>query len=93
MAIVGSLQSGLTGDNTTIYLKSALDFTAAIIFASQLGIGVIFSSAFVLVYQGAIVLLAQWVAPVLNDAVIAEMTLRRFCTDNRAGAEIARITN
>lgn len=74
MAIVGSLQSGLTGDNTTIYLKSALDFTAAIIFASQLGAGVILSSGFVLIYQGAIVLLARWIAPFLSDAVIAEMT-------------------
>lgn len=74
MAIVGSLQSGLTGDHTTIYLKSALDFTAAIIFASQLGAGVILSSGFVFVYQGLIVLLAHWIAPFLSDAVIAEMT-------------------
>jgi Uncharacterized membrane protein, possible Na+ channel or pump len=74
MAIVGSLQSGLTGDHTTIYLKSALDFTAAIIFASQLGAGVILSSGFVFVYQGAIVLLARWISPFLSDAVIAEMT-------------------
>ncbi len=74
MAIVGSLQSGLTGDHTTIYLKSALDFTAAIIFASQLGAGVLLSSGLVFVYQGAIVLLSHWIAPFLSDAVIAEMT-------------------
>ena len=74
MAIVGSLQSGLTGDHTTIYLKSTLDFTAAIIFASQLGFGVLFSSVFVFVYQGSIVLLANWVAPLLSEPVIAEMT-------------------
>lgn len=74
MSIVGSLQSGLTGDHTTIFLKSALDFTAAIIFASQLGAGVALSSVIIFAYQGSIVLLSHWIAPFLSDAVIAEMT-------------------
>lgn len=74
MTIVGSLQSGLTGDHEMIFAKSMLDFVAAIIFASSLGIGVIFSAAFVLVYQGAIVLLAQWISPLLTDYTINEMT-------------------
>lgn len=74
MSIVGSLQSGLTGDNTMIFTKSTLDFVSSLIFASTLGIGVLFSAAFVLVYQGAIVLFAQWLAPLLTDAVINEMS-------------------
>lgn len=74
MTIVGSLQSGLTGDHTMLFTKSTLDFVSSMIFASSLGIGVLFASVFVLVFQGAITLLAQWVAPFLNDAVIAEMT-------------------
>lgn len=74
MAIVGSLQSGLTGDHEMIYTKSMLDGISSIIFASSLGYGVVFSAVAVFVYQGAIVLLAQWVAPFLSDAVIAEMT-------------------
>ncbi len=73
MAIVGSLQSGLTGNHETLYTKSMLDFTSSIIFASSLGVGVLFSAAFVLVYQGAITLLAQWISPFLTDAVVAEM--------------------
>lgn len=52
MTIVGSLQSGLANDHTTLFTKSILDFVAAIIFASSLGIGVLFSALFVLVYQG-----------------------------------------
>ena len=52
MTIVGSLQSGLVGDHTTLFTKSILDFVAAIIFASSLGAGVLFSAAFVFVYQG-----------------------------------------
>lgn len=57
-----------------IYTKSMLDGISSIIFASSLGYGVVFSAVAVFVYQGAIVLLAQWIAPFLSDAVIAEMT-------------------
>jgi uncharacterized membrane protein YqgA involved in biofilm formation len=74
MAIVGSLQSGLTGNHEMLFNKSMLDFVVAIIFASSLGIGVAFAAGFVLVYQGAITLMAQWIAPFLTDRVIGEMT-------------------
>ena len=74
MAVVGSLQSGLTGNHETIFTKSMLDFVSAIILASTLGLGVCLSGAFVLVYQGAIVLLARWAAPGLSDYVVAEMS-------------------
>src|SRR3989339_770310 len=59
MAIVGSIQDGLTGDITTLVIKSALDFVTAMILASILGIGVIFSAISVLLYQGSIFLLAS----------------------------------
>jgi len=74
MAIVGSIQSGLTGNHEMIYTKSMLDGISAIIFASTLGAGVFLSAAAVLVYQGIIVLCAQWVQPFLSDYVVAEMT-------------------
>lgn len=74
MAIVGSLQSGLTGDNQMIFTKSLLDFTSSIIFASTLGIGVLFSSVLVFAYQGSIVLLANYISPYLTDSAVAEMT-------------------
>lgn len=74
MTIVGSLQSGLQGNHEMLFNKSMLDFVAAIIFASSMGVGVILSAAFVFVYQGAITLAAQWVAPFLTDTIIAEMT-------------------
>ena len=74
MAVVGSLQSGLTGNHETIFTKSMLDFVSAIILASTLGLGVCLSGAFVLVYQWAIVLLARWAAPILSDYVVAEMS-------------------
>lgn len=74
MTIVGSLQSGLTGDHEMLFTKSLLDLISSIVFSASMGIGVMLSSIFVLVFQGSITLLAQFAAPFLNDAVIAEMT-------------------
>ncbi len=74
MSIVGSLQSGLTGDHSTIYTKSLIDFTSAIILTSQFGIGVAFSAVPLFIYQGSIVLLASFLSPVLSNTVIAEMS-------------------
>ena len=74
MAIVGALDSGLRGDHSTLIAKSALDGVSAVIFASAMGPGVLLSAAAVLVYQGAIALLAQYVAPFLTDAVVTEMS-------------------
>ncbi|KAF5069554.1 putative membrane protein YdfK [anaerobic digester metagenome] len=74
MTVVGSLQAGLSGNYEMLYTKSVLDFISSMIFASTLGIGVMLSSIFVLVFQGGIVLLAQVVAPFLTDGVVAEMT-------------------
>jgi hypothetical protein len=74
MAIVGSLQSGLVGDYSTIIAKSLIDGIAAILLASSLGFGVLFSAGAVLIYQGAIVMLAETLQPLLSDVTIAEMS-------------------
>lgn len=68
MTIVGSLQGGLANDHTTLITKSILDFVASIIFASTLGIGVVFSAAFVFVYQGAIATFAYFAAEIFGGA-------------------------
>lgn len=75
MAIVGPLQSGLSGNHETQYTKAILDFISAIVFASALGgLGVGLSAFSVLVLQGGITLVAQAVAPYLTDYTIGEMT-------------------
>ena len=74
MAIVSSLENGLTGNYDTLKAKSVIDGIAAIVFASSLGVGVAFSAAAIFVYQGAISLAAGLLAPLLSDTVIAEMT-------------------
>jgi len=74
MTIVGSLNSGLTCDHSMLYTKSILDFVSSIIFSLSLGIGVMFSAAFVLIFQGSIALLAGWAAPILSIEVITCMS-------------------
>lgn len=74
MAIVGSLESGLSGNHETLFAKSMLDGISAIIFASTLGIGVAFSAIPVLIYQGSITLLANLIKDVLTPEVILEMS-------------------
>lgn len=74
MAIVGSIDSGIRGDHATLITKGIIDGVSAIIFTSTLGIGVALSAAAVFVYQGSIALLATWVAPVLTDAIVNEMS-------------------
>ena len=74
MSIVGALENGLTGNYETLQAKSLLDGISSIVFASSLGVGVAFSAAALLLYQGSISLLASVLSPFLGDAVIAEMT-------------------
>ena len=74
MTLVGSLQAGLTGNNEMLFTKATLDLISSCIFAASLGIGVMLAAAFVFVFQGGIVLLAQLAEPFLSDAAIAEMT-------------------
>lgn len=74
MAIVGAMDSGLRGNHATLIAKSALDGVSAIFFASTMGAGVGLSAVAVLVYQGAIALLATWIAPILTNPIINEMS-------------------
>lgn len=72
MAIVGSIQDGISGDYSMLLAKSILDMVIACVFASTYGVGVLFSALVIFVYQGIITLIAffggSFVSePVLND--------------------------
>ena len=75
MAILGSIQDGLTGEFSTLAIKSIMDGFASIAFASSLGVGVLFSAVAVLAYQGGITLLAtqaqQWITPEMMVEITA----------------------
>ncbi len=75
MAIVGSLEDGLTGNFSTLAAKSILDGIMALIMSSTLGVGVLFSALAVLVYQGAITLLAGVISPILSDTLVSNLSL------------------
>lgn len=75
MTVVGSINSGILGDNTVLYSKSLIDCVAAIALASSLGAGVILSSVAVLAIEGALTLLATVIQPVLSDVIISQMTV------------------
>jgi hypothetical protein len=74
MAILGSIQDGLTGDFRLLATKGVMDGIASLTLASTLGVGVVLSALPVLVYQGGLTLLAGWAQAGLTPAMIAELT-------------------
>ena len=74
MAIVGSIQSGLTGNHEILFSKAVIDGITAVTFAATMGVGVVFSGISVLVYQGTITMLASIMQSLLNPLVVSEMT-------------------
>ncbi|GAA0182053.1 DUF554 domain-containing protein [Clostridium sediminicola] len=74
MAIVGSLESGLSNNHQTLYAKSVLDGVSSIVFSSSMGLGVVFSAIPVLIYQGFITLTASLIKDILVPSVVTEMS-------------------
>ena len=74
MAIVGAMQSGLQGNHEMLFAKSILDGVIAIVFASTMGIGVVFSAIPVFLYEGAIALGAGFIKDLLTTEIITEMS-------------------
>ncbi len=93
MAVVGSLNSGLNGDHSVLFTKSILDGVSSVVFASAMGAGVLLSAVAVFAYQGAITLLAQFLAPVLSDAAVAEMTCVGSLLIVAIGLNLLKLTN
>lgn len=74
MAIVGSIQDGLTGDYTMLAAKSILDGIMALIIASTMGVGALFSAIPVAIYQGSITILAEFISPILSQELILNLS-------------------
>lgn len=73
MGIVGALNSGLSGDHRVLFTKAMLDGFFSLIFATQLGIGVIFSSIPVFLYEGIIALAATFIVRFIPDPVMKDL--------------------
>lgn len=74
MSIIGSFKAGIEKDYTIIFTKSILDGFMAIVFASSMGAGAIFSFITVFIYQGALTLLSTFIAPYVNDLLLNELS-------------------
>jgi hypothetical protein len=74
MTILGSIQDGLTGDYNLLAVKSVLDGFASMAFASTLGVGVLFSTIVILVYQGGLSLLAAQLDALVTPSMMNELT-------------------
>lgn len=74
MTITGALSAGISGDTKLLITKSMLDLMSSMMLASSLGVGVLLSAVFVIVFQGSITLFAQFIAPFLNAGAVNEMT-------------------
>lgn len=74
MAVMGSMEAGINHNYTIIFSKSAIDCITAVTFAAAMGVGVCFSAFGVLLYQGALTLIAIWAGPFLPDAIVTEMS-------------------
>lgn len=75
MAILGALESGISGDHTILFAKSVLDGVTAIVFASTMGAGVLLSGVSILLYQGTLTLCASFLQDVLTTAMYREMNI------------------
>lgn len=74
MAIVGSLESGISGNHHTLFAKSVIDGITSVLFASTLGIGVLFSAVSVFLYQGLITIAASSIKEFLLPEVVSQMS-------------------
>ena len=74
MTVTGSIQAGLTGDNSVLITKATLDLVSSMMLASSLGVGVLLSSVSVFIIQGGLVLLARLISPFMSTGAINEMT-------------------
>ncbi len=74
MAIVGSIQDGISGDYSLLAAKAVLDFVIVVVFAATYGVGAMFSAVAILVYQGSITLLAAVFGAFVSEVIIADLS-------------------
>lgn len=75
MAIVGAIEDGLTGNYSILATKAILDLIIIIVMTAAMGKGCVFSAIPVLVFEGAITLLAKLIAPVVTEAARNNLSL------------------
>lgn len=98
MAVVGALQDGANHDISTLVVKSVLDFLLVLAMTASLGPGAIFSAVIVFLFEGSLTLLATWIAPVLTESALINLSLMGailiFCIGiNLVWGKMLRVAN
>lgn len=75
LSILGPINSALYGDETFLFTNATLDLVTSMVLASSFGVGIAAAGAVLFCWQGAIFLLAQWLAPLLTDPLMAEISI------------------
>ena len=70
MAVVGSIADGM-GDPSTLFAKAALDFVIVLVYASTLGLGVVFSALPLFLYQGLFVIVGMLAGDVMTAGMLS----------------------
>ena len=92
MTVVGSIESGINSDNAMLYSKSVIDCISAAALSSSLGFGVMLAAVSVLAIEGGLTLLAVFVAPVLTETILAQMTVIGSCLIIALGLNMLGVT-
>lgn len=74
MAIVGSIQDGISGDYSLLETKAVIDFVVVLVFASSYGLGCVFSSILIFLYQGSITLVAALAGSFIPEIIIQDLS-------------------
>ncbi len=75
MAIVGSIQDGMSGDPSTLMMKAILDFLIIMVMSASMGKGCIFSAIPVGIFQGSVTILASVLAPLMTEGALNGISL------------------
>ena len=75
MAIVGSIQDGITGDYSILATKAVLDLIIIMVMSCSMGRGAVFSAIPVAIFQGSITALAGLVRPLMTEAALANLSM------------------
>ncbi len=91
MSIIGAFQSGLENNHTIFYVKSLLDGVSAIILSATVGVGVLFASLTIIVYQGVLTALSVFLEPVMTPDALREFSIVGNIIITAIGLDLAGI--
>jgi len=75
MAVVGSIEDGISGDYSILATKAVLDLIIIMVMTCSMGKGCVFSAIPVLIIEGLITLLASFIKPFVTTLAMSYLSL------------------